>query len=114
MYRKSAGGEFKLCHMAHVLMENRNSLVVAGQVTTPQPQAEWEAALEMLAQVTQGRKASVGGDKAYDEASFVAGAPELDITPHATQDARRRRNINGRTPRHHAHPPRPTRTQITA
>src|SRR5260370_34263240 len=68
--------------MAHVLMENRNSLVVAGQVTTPQPQAEWEAGLEMLAQVTQGRKGSVGGDKAYDEASFVAGGPERASKTH--------------------------------
>src|SRR5260370_11191180 len=88
MYRKSAGGEFNLCHMAHVLMENRNSLVVAGQVTTPQPQAEWEAALEMLAQVTQRRKASVGGDKSYDEASFVAGARDVDIPPRDLLDSK--------------------------
>jgi transposase len=100
MYRKSAGGEFKLCHMAHVLMENRNGLAVAGQVTTPQPQAEWDAALEMLAQVSGGRRASVGGDKAYDEASFVAGARELNVTPHVAQYEGRRSNIDGRTTRH--------------
>jgi transposase len=100
LYRKSAGGEFKLCHMAHVLMENRNGLAVAGQVTTPQPQAEWAAALEMLAQVTGGRRASVGGDKAYDEAGFIAAARELNITPHVAQYEGRRSNIDGRTTRH--------------
>jgi transposase len=100
MYRKSAGGEFKLCHMAHVLMENRNSLAVAGRVTTPLPQGEWAAALEMLAEVTQGRRATVGADKAYDEANFVADVREMNITPHVTQYQGRRSNIDGRTTRH--------------
>jgi transposase len=100
MYRKSAGGEFKLCHMAHALMENRNSLVVAGRVTTPLPQAEWEAALEMLAEVTRGRPVTVGADKAYDEANFVAHLRGMNITPHVTQYQGRRSNIDGRTTRH--------------
>jgi transposase len=100
MYRKSAGGEFKLCHMAHVLMENRNSLVVAGRVTTPLPQGEWEAALEMLTEVTQGRRATVGADKAYDDAGFVAQLREMNITPHVTQHQNRRSYIDGRTTRH--------------
>lgn len=26
LYRKSAGGAYRICHMAHVLMENRNGL----------------------------------------------------------------------------------------
>ena len=100
MYRKSAGGEFKLCHMAHVLMENRNGLAVAGRVTTPLPQGEWEAALEMLTEVTQGRRATVGADKAYDDAGFVAQLREMNITPHVTQHQARRSFIDGRTTRH--------------
>jgi len=100
MYRKSAGGEFKLCHMGHVLMENRNGLAVAGRITTPLPQGEWEAALEMLMEVTQGRRATVGADKAYDDADFVAQLREINITPHVTQHQRRRSCIDGRTTRH--------------
>lgn len=100
IYRKSAGGEFKLCHMAHVLMENRNGLVVAGRVTTALPQEEWKAAREMLMEVTQGRRVTVGADKAYDEAGFVAQLREMNITPHVTQHQGRRSFIDGRTTRH--------------
>jgi len=100
MYRKSAGGEFKLCHMAHVLMENRNSLAVGGRVTSPLPRGEWDAALEMLADVTAGRRLTVGADKAYDEANFVAQLREMNITPHVTQYQGRRSNIDQRTTRH--------------
>jgi transposase len=48
LYRKSAGGAFQLCHMGHVLMENRNGLPVSARVTEAITDAEWEAALEML------------------------------------------------------------------
>ncbi len=33
LYRKAAGREAKLCYMGHALMENRNGLAVAGQVS---------------------------------------------------------------------------------
>jgi transposase len=100
MYRKSAGGEFRLCHMAHVLMENGNGLVRAARVTTPMPQSEWEAALDMLAAVTGGRRATVGADKAYDEEGFIAGLRAMKVTPHIHQYEGRRSNIDGRTTRH--------------
>jgi transposase len=100
MYRKSVGGEFKLCHMAHLLMENRHSLAVAGRVTTPLPQSEWEAALEMLAEIKQGGRATVGADKAYDEAGFIDRLREMHVTPHVAQYKGRRSNIDGRTTRH--------------
>jgi len=100
MYRKSAGGEFKLCHMAHLLMENRNGLAVAGQVTTPTPQAEREAALEMLQRITRKSRATLGGDKAYDEARFVAELRTRNVTPHVHQYQGRSSSIDGRTTRH--------------
>jgi len=100
MYRKSAGGEFRLCHMAHVLMENRNGLVRAGCVTTPLPQAEWQAALEMLTRITGGRRATLGADKAYDEAEFVRSLRACNITPHINQYQGRQSHIDKRTTRH--------------
>ncbi len=39
----------------------------------------------MLRQVTQGRAAMVGADKAYDEAGLVAQLRALQITPHVAQ-----------------------------
>ena len=101
MYRKSAGGEFKLCHMGHTLMENRHGLAVAGRVTEATPQGEWEAGLEMVAEITGGRRrVTVGGDKEYDNADFVAGLRGLHATPHVAQHTGRATLIDGRTTRH--------------
>jgi transposase len=101
MYRKSTGGAFQLSHMAHVVMENRSGLPVAGKVTAPSPQGEWQAALEMLKSITGGHKrATVGGDKAYDEAGFIKALRAINITPHVHQYEGRASNIDGRTTRH--------------
>ena len=100
MYRKSAGGAFKLSHMAHVLMENRHGLPVAGMVTEASTAAEWEAALEMLRTATQGKRVTVGGDAGYDSAAFVREAREMQVTPHVAQYQKRASAIDGRTTRH--------------
>ena len=54
--------------------------------------AERDAALIMLHQRQQGssRRISVGADKAYDTADFVAAAREIDVTPYV------KKNENGR------------------
>ena len=101
MYRKSAGGEFKLCHLGHVLMENRHGLAVAGCVTEATPQGEWQAGLAMVVQVHGGqRPVTVGADKEYDDAGFIAGLRERQATPHVAQHTRRPTMIDGRTTRH--------------
>ena len=44
---------------------------------------------------------TVGGDKNYDTADFVAGCRERGCTPHVSQnDTNRRSAIDGRTTRH--------------
>jgi transposase len=98
LYRKSAGGEFHLCHMGHVLMENRSGLPVAARVTEAITDAEWEAALEMLAAATQPG-ATVGADAGYDCDRLVSGVRELRITPHVAQHTRRPSSLDGRTTR---------------
>jgi transposase len=100
MYRKNAGGEFKLCHMAHLLMENRHGLAVAGCITAPSPEAERNAAVTMLESITRKSRATLGGDKNYDEAKLVVNLREMNITPHVTQYEGRKSNIDGRTTRH--------------
>lgn len=99
LYRKSAGGAYQLCHMAHALMENRNGLPVAGLITDAKTDAEWSAALEML-KATAGPGATVGADAGYDDRSFVAGARELGVTPHVAQHSKRASSIDRRTTRH--------------
>jgi transposase len=100
LYRKSAGGAFRLCHMGHVLMENRNGLPIAGKVTEAITRAEWEAAIEMLQQASKGKHATVGGDAGYDTAAFVQAVREIPVTPHVAQHTKRASMIDGRTTRH--------------
>jgi len=105
LHRKSAGGEFKLCHMGHVLMDNRHGLPVAGRVTEAITSAEWDAALEMLRGVRpERRRITVGADAGYDCEHFVEGARERNVTPHVAQHTQRRRSIDQRTTRHAGYP----------
>ena len=97
--RKGPGKEAKLSFAGHVLMENRNGLVVDLALTQATGVAEREAALEMLGRLHRRRRATVGADKGYDTKDFVAGCRKRAVSPHV---ARKRRHsaIDGRTVRH--------------
>jgi transposase len=97
--RKSKGHEAHLAYQGHVLMENRHGLAVDSCVTQPVGSAEREAALAMAANLPAG--ATLGADKGYDTADFVATLREQPVTPHVAQNTTRRRSaIDGRTTRH--------------
>src|ERR1700760_4180847 len=100
--RKSSGGGAKLAFTGHLLMENRNALVVDACVTRASGTAEPEAALAMLQALPDGGHKTVGADKAYDTAAFVANSRAAGVTPHVAQNinAHRGSNIDGRTTRH--------------
>jgi transposase len=100
LFRKGKGKEAKLCHMGHVLTENRHGLIVEASLTEANGTAERTAALDMIAEnVRPG--STVGADKKYDTADFVAGCRERGCTPHVAQnDANRRSAIDRRTTRH--------------
>src|SRR5437879_7091528 len=83
LFRKAAGQASKRCHMAHVLMQNRNGLVVDATTTTASGTAEREAAIAMVGDVPGGERITLGGDKAYDTQDFVAEMRRLGVTPHA-------------------------------
>jgi transposase len=101
VFKKSAGQSATLCHMAHVLMENRNGLVVDTRTTTATGTAEREAAAAMVAELPRGQRVTLGTDKAYDTSDFVAGMRRLGVTPHVTQNTKHRRSaIDGRSTRH--------------
>jgi inhibitor of KinA sporulation pathway (predicted exonuclease) len=69
--------------MGHILMDNRNGLVVDVEITHANGTAEHQAALKMLGrQRRRGRKQTVGADKNYDCKAFVQGCRKLGITPH--------------------------------
>ena len=100
LFRKGAGKEAKLCHMGHLLMENRNGLIVDARLTEANGTAERTTALDMIEDnISSG--GTVGGDKNYDTADFVAGCRERGCTPHVSQnDTNRRSAIDARTTRH--------------
>jgi hypothetical protein len=66
------GQSAKLDYMGHVLMENRHALVVDTGLTFATGTAEREAALEMVAARPGNHRITLGADKAYDVAKFVA------------------------------------------
>ncbi len=109
LYRKAAGREAKLSYMAHVTMENRHGLAVAGTVTLADGTAERRASEAMLKAIRKAarHRITVGEDKAYDSTGHVAALRRLEVTAHvARNDAltktgnRRRSAIDARTTRH--------------
>jgi transposase len=100
LFRKGAGKEAKLCHMGHLMMENRNGLIVDARLTEANGTAERTTALDMIDDNAKPGS-TVGGDKNYDTADFVAGCRERGCTPHVSQnDTNRRSAIDARTTRH--------------
>jgi len=101
LYRKGPGQPAKLAYLGHVLMENRHALVVDTRLTLATGTAEREAALEMVAARPGNYRITLGADKAYDVAEFVADLREYNVTPHVAQNTTNRRSaIDGRTTRH--------------
>jgi len=98
--RKGTGREAKLSYAGHVLLDNRHGLVANACVTAATGTAERDAALVLLAQAPHAK--TVGGDKGFDVASFVAGLRARGVTPHVAQNLTRRGGsaIDGRTTRH--------------
>ena len=100
LFRKGTGKEAKLCHMGHLMMENRNALIVDARLTEANGTAERATALDMIDDNARPG-GTVGGDKNYDTADFVAGNRERGCTPHVSQNNTNRRSaIDARTTRH--------------
>jgi hypothetical protein len=101
LYKKASGQEAQLCYQGHVLMENRNGLVVDAQVTEATGTAEREAALEMIQAPAASHRVTLGGDKGYDTQDFVQDVREAGVTPHVAQHTTGRASaIDRRTTRH--------------
>jgi transposase len=96
--KKGHGKEAKLCFAGHVLMENRNGLVVDVTFTQATGTAERESALDMLAQVPGARRVTVGADKGYDTMDFVKTCRSMNVTPHVAR--RQTSKLDGRTTHH--------------
>ena len=99
--RKGPGKEARLSFLGNLLVENRNGLIVNTRVKTVTGHGEVVAAVEMLSEIDGNHRVTVGADKGYDSADFVASARDLEVTPHVAQNTKNRRSrIDGRTTRH--------------
>lgn len=109
LYRKGHGQEARLGYLGHVLMENRQGIIVDAMLTQADGTAERDAALLMLYRQWRNRRRtgrrgpmSVGADKAYDTRDFVQTVREMSIRPHIAQNSKRAGGsaIDARTARH--------------
>ena len=101
LYKKSPGTGAMLCFIGHAMMENRSGLIVQGDLTQADGHAERRAALDMIHRHSPGptRWLTLGADKGFDAAEFVADLRQACVTPHVAQKARHSA-IDGRTTRH--------------
>jgi transposase len=103
LYKKGKGKEAKLCFMGHALMENRNGLIVDAETTCADGHGEREAALSMIDRCCPGdHPITVGADKGYDIADFVARLRAMNVRPHVASKLKGSA-IDGRTTRHAAY-----------
>jgi len=100
--RKGPGKEAKLSYMGHTVMENRNGLIVKAAASHATGKAEREVAANLLSDLSGMKKRTVGADKNYDTAGFVADCRAMNITPHVARNDNRNGGsaIDGRTSRH--------------
>lgn len=96
LYRKSKGQSSRLCHMGHLLTENRSGLIVDAEVTVAGTRQEWDAGVAMLKRQAKKHRRTVGADKGYDTAAFVDGCREMNVTPHVAAKIAKSR-LDGRT-----------------
>jgi transposase len=89
----SKGGPSLPSYLGHVVMENRNGLVVDACATQSSTTAERDAALKMLGRLPRKndpktgktQPLTVGADKAYQEEKFVKGVRQLEGVPHVAE-----------------------------
>src|SRR5271155_176078 len=83
LYRKGFGQEAKLSYLGHVMMENRNGLIVDAMVTEADGTAERDAAMLMVYARWKKRRpiSTLGADKGYDTRDFVSTMRAMDVRP---------------------------------
>jgi len=91
-------------YIGHTLAENQHGLVVEANATKATSRAEREAALLLIERHDPGseRRLTLGADKGYDTAGFVAECRRMCVTPHVASKVKHSA-LDGRTTRHAAY-----------
>ena len=100
--RKGKGKEAKLAYTGNVMTENRNGFVVEAELRQVSGMVERATAKDMIVRYSPGAKRiTVGADKGFDTADFVADMRDFNVTPHVAQNTTNRCSaIDQRTTRH--------------
>jgi IS5 family transposase len=87
LFHKSRRTGVLLCYIGHLLSDNWHGPAVNSQVTQASGTVERDAAAQMLADAAQvvSVPITVGADKNYDTAGFVASCRANGVTPHVAQ-----------------------------
>lgn len=93
LYKKNRAAEAKPSFLGHLVMENRNGLIVKSKVTLSGKREEAEAALSMLREIIPRVRAcsnrrleiTLGADKGYQVKGFIEGLRELGVQPHVAE-----------------------------
>jgi transposase len=124
LYSKGGSEGSKPSYLGHVLMENRNGLVVEAGATQSSKTAEPEAALQMLDRMPRSREGegsaearpepggenrpsqpkaiTLGADTAYQKKEFIEGLRQRNIAPHVAEYAENPNFPNFLTPEERA------------
>lgn len=82
MFRKGYGNPAKPSYFGHVVIENKNGLIMQSCVTTAGRREEREAGLAMMRAVCGGRRPiTLAADKGYQEEKFIKGLRALGVVP---------------------------------
>lgn len=100
LYKKGGGQEARMSYLGHVLVENRNGLIVGAMATQADGYAERDAAMLLVHERWRRGAgiATVGADKGYDVKDFVDTLRSMNVRAHVTQ--RKHSAIDARTTRH--------------
>jgi len=86
--RKSNAAPAKPSYLANATIENRNGLVVQGEVRRAAGDGgETGAALAMLERIEGDHQVTLGADKGYDSEDFIEELGHLATTPHVARNA---------------------------
>ncbi|MCG7865866.1 MAG: hypothetical protein JAY74_05765 [Candidatus Thiodiazotropha taylori] len=85
LFKKAKGAESRLAYLGHLVMENRQGLVVNAQVTQAADTAERGAAVDMVKALSGTHRVTLGAHKNYDTRGCVGCAALCHLTPAASQ-----------------------------
>ena len=87
LYRKADAAPTKPCYLANAMIENRNGLVVMGDVRKSVGEGgETGAALKMVGDLGGEEVITLGADKGYDAIDFVAALKTNGVVPHIARN----------------------------